>query len=151
MPNISFQSLGITTESKIFCFGCKSDTAVSTLTFCFLFYCFSCLMKFFCLFAGRLLGFILAENAFGKAFRFFDGRKGSYTVLTFFLRTPWFNLAHSGIIKLKGLLNLHKLDDNIVLDCSSFAYFFFTRFGNSRPDLVGLFSKVEVPENCYFP
>ena len=103
--------------------------------------------EFFCLFAGHLLGFILAE----KAFRFFDGRKGSYTVFAFFLRTPRFNLAHSGIIKLKGLLNLHKLDDNIVLGCSSFAYFFFTRFGNSRPlDLVGLFSKVEVPENCYF-
>lgn len=29
-------------------------------------------------------------------------------------------------------------------------FFFFTRFGNSSPDLVGLFSKVEVPENCYF-
>lgn len=30
-------------------------------------------------------------------------------------------------------------------------FFFFTRFGNSRPDLVGLFPKVEVPENCYSP
>ena len=30
-------------------------------------------------------------------------------------------------------------------------FFFVTRFGNSRPlNLVGLFSKVEVPENCYF-
>ena len=38
MPNISFQlqSLGISTERKIFRFGCKSDTAVSTFTFCFL-------------------------------------------------------------------------------------------------------------------
>ena len=46
MPNISFQSLGISKERKIFSLGCKSDTVFSTLTFCFLFFCFSCLMIF---------------------------------------------------------------------------------------------------------
>ena len=52
---------------------------------------------FVCLFAGNLLGFTLVEKAFGKAFRFFDGKKGtSCTIFAFFLRNPWFSLAHSG-------------------------------------------------------
>ena len=42
------------------------------------------LFFFVCLFAGHLLGFTLVE----KAFRFFDGRKGSCTIFAFFLRNP---------------------------------------------------------------
>lgn len=38
------------------------------------------LFFFVCLFAGHLLGFTLVE----KAFRFFDGRKGSCTIFAFF-------------------------------------------------------------------
>ena len=94
MPNISFQSLGISTESKFSVLGVKviQRSRLSPFAFSNSFAFLGSWFFFVCLFAGHLLGFTLVE----KAFRFFDGRKGSCTIFAFFLRNPWFSLAHSG-------------------------------------------------------
>ena len=57
----------------------KSDTAVSTFTFCFLsFPLLSASLPIFLLFAGHLLGFlILMEHFYGKAFRIIGLAEGS--------------------------------------------------------------------------
>ena len=76
MQNISLRSSGMCRKQNFeIVFGFKSDTAVSTITFCF-----SCLI-FFSL-AGHLVGFILVGKVFRKAFRILglDERKGRWVV-----------------------------------------------------------------------
>ena len=64
-------------------FGFKSDTAVLTFSFRFLFSpLFSLYLPHFFYLAGHLVGFILVGKVFRKAFRIFglDERKGRWAV-----------------------------------------------------------------------
>ena len=110
MQNISLRSLGIWRKQSFeIVVGFESDTAVSTFSFRFLsapFFYFSCLIFFS--FAGHLVDFILL----GKVLRL-DERKGGWVLeqdfsweflgqcymnFLFFLRPPWLNHAHSGML-----------------------------------------------------
>ena len=71
MQNISLRSLGMRRKQNFkIVFGFKSDTAVMTFTFRFLSFALFLLFwpHFFSL-AGHLVGFVLVERVFRKAFR----------------------------------------------------------------------------------
>ena len=107
MQDISLRSSGMRRKQNCkmtFCF--KSDTAVLTFTFCFLFslfFHFPCLIFFS--FAGHLVGFILVGKVFRKCFRILglDERKGRWVVEqdfhgNFQVNVKWFFALFSGVL-----------------------------------------------------
>ena len=107
MQDVSVRSLGMHRKQNckmIVWF--KSDTAVLTFTFCFLFspfFHFPCLIFFS--FAGHLAHFILVGKVFRKCFRILglDERKGTWVVEqdfhgNFWVNVTWFFALFSGVL-----------------------------------------------------
>ena len=105
MQNMSLRSSGRKQNYEIV-FGFKSDTAVLTFTFRFLSSpLFSRFLPHFFSLAGHLVGFVSVGRVFRKAFRILGlgERKGRFSgqwhmVFCFFLRCPWLNCSHSGMV-----------------------------------------------------
>ena len=112
--------------------GFKSDTAILTFSFCFLFSPLLSLLlpHFFFSSAEHLISFIWVGKVFWKAFRIFglDKRKGRWVVEKDFQRSfqvnvTWFFAFFSGLLEtcsfwygLKDLFTLHTLADKVVTD-----------------------------------
>ena len=99
-------------------FGFKSDTAVLTFTFRFLFSSplFSLFLPHFFSLAGHLVGFILVGIVFRKAFRILG--LGERSMLRGFLPLSPVSLTKlcSFWYGLKDLFTLHKLANKVVLE-----------------------------------